>query len=298
MALEQAGERTPGATMFVTLEPCAHRGKTPPCTTALIEAGISRVVVGAVDPDPRVAGKGIEELEAAGIEVEVGLLAAEVHALDPGYFRHRSTGQPAVTLKSAATLDGQVAADDGTSQWITSESARQDGHALRAAADAVMVGAGTLLADDPRLTIRLDGYVGPQPVPVIVAGSRGLPPDAAALSGKALIYSTEPMDLPAEVVVVPAGGRGVDLEAVLRDLAARGHFDVLVEGGPTLNAQLLKLGLVQRGVLYLAGLVAGGIGLGVFREAFPTLGSARKATIVSVATIGPDLRIDYELGDG
>ena len=149
VALEQAGERTPGATMFVTLEPCAHRGKTPPCTTALIEAGISRVVVGAVDPDPRVAGKGIEELEAAGIEVEVGLLAAEVHALDPGYFRHRSTGQPAVTLKSAATLDGQVAADDGTSQWITSESTRQDGHALRAAADAVMVGAGTLLADDP-----------------------------------------------------------------------------------------------------------------------------------------------------
>ena len=157
-ALAEAGQAARGGTLIVTLEPCNHHGRTPPCTEAILDAGVARVVIGAIDPDTRVAGGGVERLREAGIEVTLGLLADEVEQMDPAYFHHRRTGRPRVTLKAAMTLDGQVAARDGSSQWITSPEAREDGHRLRAEADAVMVGAGTVLADDPELTVRLPGY--------------------------------------------------------------------------------------------------------------------------------------------
>src|SRR5690606_1152000 len=178
-ALADLGGPAPeGATMVVTLEPCDHHGRTPPCTRAILEAGIGRVVVGIVDPDPRVGGGGIQHLQEAGVEVEVGLLGSEVAAAAPGYFHHRRHGRPRITLKTAVTLDGQTAAADGTSQWITGPEARRDAHLLRSRADAVMIGAGTLRADNPSLTVRLEGYDGPQPRPVVVAGSEPLPPGA------------------------------------------------------------------------------------------------------------------------
>lgn len=163
-----------GATMYVTLEPCAHHGRTPPCVDAIVAAGVARVVIGEVDPDGQVSGRGIAELEEAGVEVVMSAMPGLYATLDPAYVHHRTTGRARITLKAAVTLDGQLAAADGTSQWITGTEARGHGHALRAAADAVIIGAGTLIADDPRLDVRLDSFTGRQPRPVVVAGRRPL----------------------------------------------------------------------------------------------------------------------------
>ncbi len=295
-ALAQAGKRARGGTLIVTLEPCDHHGRTPPCTDAVIESGVVRVVIGAGDPDPVVDGKGAARLHAAGVEVVEGVLADEVEAADPSYFHHRRTGRPLVTLKSAMTLDGQVAAADGTSQWITGAEARADGHELRAASDGVLVGAGTVIADDPRLTVRLTGYSGPQPLPVVIAGNRPLPADAAVFARKALVYAPAPMDLPAEVTVVP-GEDGADLTAVLADLGGRGFVDVLVEGGPTIARSLLDAGLIDRAVTYLGAMVGGGAGRTLFAGSFPSLRSARPARIADVRWVGDDLRIEFTIGD-
>ncbi len=293
VALDRAGAAARGSTVVVTLEPCTHVGHTPPCTDALIEAGVSRVVVGAIDPDPRVAGGGVRRLREAGIEVIDGVLADECEALDPAYFHHRRTGRPRVTLKAAATLDGQVAALDGTSQWITSPEARADAHRLRAEADAVLIGAGTLLADDPRLTVRLPGYTGPQPVPVVVAGRRPLPPGARLWERPALIVATDLRD-EAETVVVPPGPDGrPDLGVALRALGERGLLDILVEGGPTLARSLWDRRLVDRGVFYLGATVAGGGGRPIFDGGFDTLAAARTVQIDQVRRLGPDLRVEW-----
>jgi len=279
LALAEAGSRSRGGTIYVTLEPCAHHGRTPPCVDAILAAEVSKVIVACVDPDERVAGRGIEQLREAGVDVVVGVLEEEARQLDPGYFHHRETGLPWVTLKAAATLDGQVAAADGTSKWITSEATRQDAHTLRASADAVMVGAGTVRIDDPLLTVRTPGYEGPQPVPVIIGGTSPLPSDAR-------IWSRDP------VVLYPASsGELVDLRAGLSDLATRGFLDVLVEGGPTLAASLLSEGLVNRLVLYLAPSVAGGIGRGIFNDVFRTLADVHPARIVSVDQVGGAIKI-------
>ncbi len=296
LAVGLAGEGARHGTVVVTLEPCVHQGRTPPCTRVLIEAGVARVVVGAVDPDARVSGRGIAALRDAGIEVEAGVLADHIEAGDPGYFHHRRTGRPRVTWKAALTLDGQAAADDGTSQWITSPQAREDAHRLRAAADAVLVGAGTVLADDPRLSVRLPGYDGLQPPAVVVAGRRPLPPDAAIFARKTIVYSPLPIEVPAEVVVLPGNG-GVDLAGMLSDLAERGHLDLLLEGGPTLAAALLKRRLVDRGVFYYGPLVAGGQGRGALTGAFVTLGDARPVSFADFRAVGPDLRVEFTLGE-
>ncbi len=293
-AVRLAGERARGGTVVVTLEPCDHHGRTGPCTEALLEAGVARVVVGAEDPDPRVRGRGIRRLRDAGIAVLTGVLAGNVEALDPGYFHHRRTGRPRVTLKWAATLDGQTAAADGTSQWITSPEARADAHRLRAAADVVMVGAGTVLVDDPRLDVRLDGWDGAQPRPVVVAGRRPLPHDARIFARKTLVYATEPLALPAEVVVVPPRTGGADLAAVLGDLGERGMLDVLVEGGPALAGALWRAGLVDHAVLYLGAKVGGGMGRPAFTAPFETLADARPVEVTGIAKVGPDVRIELE----
>ena len=294
IALEQAGGRAAGGTLVVSLEPCHHTGRTPPCTEAVLVSGVARVLVGVEDPDPRVAGRGIARLRSAGLDVAVGIAAAEAEALDPGYFKHRRTGRPLVTLKAALTLDGWAAAADGTSQWITAEEARADGHRLRAEADAVVVGAGTVRADDPALTVRLPGYSGRQPRPVVVVGRGPLPGWARLWERAPLVLAPGPADYPGEVVVVP-GPDGVDLAAGLAVLGERGLLDVLVEGGPTLAGSLLRAGLVNRGVFYLGARLGGGVGTPVLGGAFNTLADARRVHIESVAAVGPDARIEFTL---
>ena len=295
-ALHAAGAKAQGGTLFVTLEPCTHHGRTPPCTETIIDAGIAKVVYGALDPDVRVSGSGVEALLAAGVSVEEAAPGTDATQIDPGYFHHRRTARPRVTLKLAATLDGQTAAADGTSQWITSEAARVDSHALRAASDAVMVGAGTLRADDPALDARMDGYRGPQPRPVIVGGRQPLPATARVYEREPLIYSPQRLTSPPagaelEVMWHPAG---VDLEAMIKDLGARGMLDLLVEGGATLARSMLDAGLVDHIVLYLGGSLAGGVGRPMFGGIFRTLEQSHAVSILSTAPIGPDLRIDIE----
>jgi diaminohydroxyphosphoribosylaminopyrimidine deaminase/5-amino-6-(5-phosphoribosylamino)uracil reductase len=296
VALRRAGAQARGATAYVTLEPCSHQGRTPPCTDALIAAGVARVVVGAGDPDPRVSGSGLDLLARTGVEVTSGVLADEVEAMDPGYFHHRRTGRPLVTLKLATTLDGQTAAADGTSRWITSEEARRDGHRLRSESDVVIVGAGTVIADDPRLDVRLDGYRGRHPRPVVVSGRRPLPPRAVVLSRDPIVYTPAPLGLEVEQVTIAGAGR-VDLGELIGDLGRRGYVTALVEGGATLAADLVRRGLVDRFVLYLAGKLALGVGLPAFPGVFATISQAVPITIESVCSIGPDIRVEAKAGE-
>lgn len=297
LALQAAGSRAAGGTMYVTLEPCSHHGRTPPCVDAVIGAGIRHVVVAIGDPDGRVSGTGIAALERAGIEVTADVDPAAGEQLDPGYFHHRRTGRPLVTLKLAATLDGQAAAADGTSQWITGEPARHAAHGLRARSDAVVVGAGTLRTDDPTLDVRIAGYSGRQPRPVIIAGSAPLPSAAQVYARDPLIYRHALMgDEPPSADVVVVGDAGtVDLIAAFKDLGTRGFLDVMVEGGPRLAAGLVAAQLVDRIVVYFGAKLAGGTGFPVFDGAWRTLDDAVDLEIESVATVGGDIVVTAEV---
>lgn len=278
VALSAAGDRARGGTVVVTLEPCIHQGRTPPCVDALLAAGIARVVVSALDPDSRVQGKGIDRLRGAGLEVLTNVGPGEL--IDPAYFHHRRTGLPFVTLKLAATLDGQVAAADGTSQWITGPEARTDAHRIRAENDAVMVGAGTVIADDPLLDVRLPDHDGFQPRPVIVVGQRSLPSDAR-------IWARNPL------IIEQTSG---ELTDVLRLVAREGLLALLVEGGPRLARSLWAGNLVNRGVFYFGAMVAGGFGRSLFDGVWSTLENARPVTLDSVTRLGDDLRVDFTPG--
>lgn len=292
VALQAAGDRARGATLWVTLEPCNHTGLTPPCTSAILAAGVTRVVVGAVDPDLRVGGAGIARLEDAGVAVEMGSGAGE--QVDPAYFHHRRTGRPLVTLKMAATLDGQTAAADGTSRWITSEEARADAHRVRIDSDAVVIGAGTLRADDPLLDARVPGYDGPQPRPVIIAGTQPLPTAAKIWQRHPLVVSTTAIDGIEDVVVVDESEGGFpDLGSTMTALAGRGYLAVLVEGGAKLAASLFDAGLVDKGILYLGAVLATGTGRPIFDRPWPSLATARPISIERATQLGPDLRIDF-----
>jgi diaminohydroxyphosphoribosylaminopyrimidine deaminase/5-amino-6-(5-phosphoribosylamino)uracil reductase len=294
VALDAAGQAGRGSTVFVTLEPCNHTGRTRPCVKALIDAGVVRVVIGERDPDQKVAGAGIAALIDAGLEVVVDGSAPGLPDLDPGYFHHRVTGRPRFTLKVAATLDGQVAADDGTSKWITGEEARIDGHRLRAESDAVLVGAGTIFADDPHLDVRLPGYAGRQPRPLVVAGQRMLPPGARVMKRDALVVATSPGTQPGDELIVDSGPDGrPDLRDMARSLGGIGLVDVMVEGGPRLAAGLWKADLVDRGVWYVGAKVAGGLGRNAFSAEFRTLSKARRVEIVDVRKVGNDLRVEF-----
>ncbi len=276
VALRAAGDHARSGTLYVTLEPCAHQGLTPPCTGAIVTSGVRRVVVGLQDPDPRVAGRGIDALRTAGIEVEVGVGADRVAEQLSGYLRHRRTGRPGVTLKLASTLDGFIAAADGSSRWISGEAARLDAHRLRARSDAVLVGAGTVRIDDPSLTVRLplgDPYfraAGDQPRRVVLGR---VPEDAA---------------------VHPALELQGDLGDVLDELGRRGILELLVEGGPTVAHAFHRQGLVDRYVLYLApALVGGGDGRPLFDGAgAPSVGKLWRGRLQSVTSLGGDLRVD------
>src|SRR6266496_2178376 len=298
-----------GATCYVTLEPCGHHGRTPPCAPALIAAGVARVVAAIEDPDPNVRGKGFAQLRAAGVQVEVGVGAAAAEAQNAAFLLHRRQGRPRVTLKAAASLDGKVAAPDGTSQWITGEAARADAHRLRAEADAVAVGAGTALADDPRLTVRLPGWSGRQPLRVLVdatgrTGARRhlfdrLAPTLVATTSAARSSSLQAWAAAgAEVLVCPdtpaaTGEAGVDLAWLAKALGERGVLELLVEGGPRLHASFWASRLVDRLVWYLAPLVIGGDGApGLLPAAGArTLTAARAVRVETVDRLGPDLRI-------
>ncbi|MBM3587927.1 MAG: bifunctional diaminohydroxyphosphoribosylaminopyrimidine deaminase/5-amino-6-(5-phosphoribosylamino)uracil reductase RibD [Alphaproteobacteria bacterium] len=273
-ALRRAGDAARGATTYVTLEPCSHHGRTPPCCEALAEAGITRVVMAMRDPDPRVNGRGLAMLRGAGITVEEGLLEAEARALNAGFFRRIQAGMPLVTLKLASTLDGRIATATGESRWITGKAARREVHALRARHDAILVGSGTVLADDPDLTCRIPGM---ERVPMlrVVADARLRTPPAARLVQGAqvapVLIITAPGHAPAaqapfmaagaDIVTVPAhAGGGLDLPSLLRALGRRGVTRVLAEGGAGLAAALLRQGLVDRLVWFHAPAVMGGDG--------------------------------------
>jgi diaminohydroxyphosphoribosylaminopyrimidine deaminase / 5-amino-6-(5-phosphoribosylamino)uracil reductase len=274
-ALSRAGLRALGATVYVSLEPCAHYGRTPPCTMALIHAGVRRVVAATLCPDPRVDGKGIAQLRQAGIEVDLGLRGAEAEALNAGFFLKERARRPLVTLKLATSLDGRIATRSGQSLWITGEAARARGHLLRATHDALMIGSGTALADDPSLTCRLPGLEARSPVRVVLDGRLRLPATSrlAATAGAVAtwLFTRRPAGPPAraealaaqgvELIEVGAAGcEGLDLEEVLAALAARGITRLLVEGGATLAASLLRRRLVDRLAWFQAPLIIGGDG--------------------------------------
>ncbi len=277
-ALARAGAKARGATAYVTLEPCAHVGRTPPCTDALIEAGISRVVVACRDPDPRVDGRGMDKLVAAGVAVETGLCADEAEEGLNGFLTRVRHGRPAVTLKLATTLDGRIATRSGESRWITGEAARRAAHMLRARHDAILVGAGTARRDDPRLTCRLPGLEGRSPVRVVAEGREPVPATHSLIAEAARIPTwamvAEPLaaergetyrDSGVEIEAVAADGAGgVDLAAALGAVARRGITSVLVEGGGRIAAALLRAGLVDRLVWYRSGLAIGADGTPAF----------------------------------
>lgn len=274
-ALRQAGEAARGATAYVTLEPCSHHGRTAPCAEALIEAGIGRVVVALTDPDPRVSGRGIARLRAAGIPVTENVLAAGAREVNEGFLRRVVDGRPMVTLKLATTLDGMIAAFGGDSQWITGEEARRYGHLLRARHDAVLTGIGTVLADDPVLNCRIEGLGHVSPVRIVLDSSLRTPLDSQLVRGARELplwlvttdtaarahgrrFEAAGVDVLA-VEVNPDGG--IDMRAVLATLASRGITRVLAESGRAVAGSLLRGDLVDRIAWFRAPAVMGGDGL-------------------------------------
>ncbi|WP_035384888.1 bifunctional diaminohydroxyphosphoribosylaminopyrimidine deaminase/5-amino-6-(5-phosphoribosylamino)uracil reductase RibD [Ferriphaselus sp. R-1] len=311
LALLAAGERACGATAYVTLEPCSHFGRTPPCADALISAGITRVVVAMQDPNPLVSGNGIAKLRAAGIAVECGLMEAAARELNLGFVSRMTRGLPWVRSKIAASLDGRTALANGVSQWITGPEARQDVQRWRALSCAVLTGIGTVLADDPQLNVR-DSDRSRQPLRVVLDSQLRTPPSARILrsspaGGKAgvLIYTvTEDAArisaleaAGAQVAVLPAIGRQVDLLAMLRDLAQRGINEVLVEAGATLNGALLRGGCVDELILYLAPQLLGDAARGLAALGELTALDQR-VTLVwrDVRQVGGDLRLVARVG--
>lgn len=270
MALAQAGVAARGATVYVSLEPCAHHGKTPPCADALVKSGVARVVMTMEDPDPRVSGKGAARLRDAGIAVDVGIMAAEAEDVNCGFLLRQRAGRPWLTLKLAASVDGRIATVTGESQWITCPPARAFAHMLRATHDAVLVGSGTLRADDPALTVRLPGMAERTPVR-IVADTHLAMSDQSQLAQSAAAspvwlchkHGADTAALPHGVASIPvalAGGGGVDLNEMMAALGARGLTRVFCEGGGGLAAGLLRAGLVDELMVMSAGVAIGADG--------------------------------------
>jgi diaminohydroxyphosphoribosylaminopyrimidine deaminase/5-amino-6-(5-phosphoribosylamino)uracil reductase len=310
-ALAVAGEHARGATAYVSLEPCCHHGRTPPCTEALIEAGVARVVVAMQDPNPLMAGKGLERLELAGVQVEHGLLESEAQALNPGFVKRMRTGLPYVRCKMAMSLDGRTAMASGESQWITSDAARRDVHRLRARSSAIITGIETVLADDPSLNVRLDmadlpevraAADMPQPLRVVLDSTLRMPPQSAMLDlpGEILVVCTRDNEAArsrleqrgAKVVTMQDDEGRVDLQAVLEYLGAQEINEVLLEAGPTLAGSALQKGLVDELRIYMAPHLMGHEGSGLF--SLPGLEKMQDRValdIQDVRPVGKDWRI-------
>jgi len=303
MALRDAAERgvnVRGATAYVTLEPCAHQGRTGPCCDALVAAGVARVVASLEDPNPLVAGQGLARLRAAGLQVEVGLGAEEARELNIGFFKRMTTGLPWVRLKVAASLDGQTALLNGISQWITSAPAREDGHAWRARACAVLTGIGTVLEDDPRMDVRAVPTPR-QPTLVVVDSRLETPLDANLFLAERPVWIYGAFDSggrqqaleaqKAHVTLCPGEQQKVDLQGMLRDLGQRGLNEIHLESGHKLNGSFLREGLVDEVLLYMAPLLIGqGRGLSNLGP-LEALGQAIPLTWQEVTPVGPDLRL-------
>ncbi len=309
-ALRAAGDRARGATAYVTLEPCAHQGRTPPCTEALIEAGVTRVVVALEDPDPNVSGRGIAQLREQGITVDVGIGADNARLSLAPYLVHRRTGRSFCLLKTAMSVDGHIAAADGSSQWITGPEARADAHLVRAKSQAVVIGAGTALADRPTLTARdVDPPVERQPLRVLL-DARGRVPALGPLFdtdlAPTLVLTTAAasddatnawLAAGAKVLTLPqsANGTGVDLTATLETLAGLGVLQAMFEGGAQVAGALVEAGLVDRLLMYVAPMLLGTDALPAFATGGPpTMTSAQRWQLVDVARLGADVRLTYE----
>ncbi len=308
VALGDAGPAARGATLYTSLEPCSHHGRTPPCADAIVAAGVARVVSALRDPNPIVDGRGFARLERAGVEVRSGPMAEEAALQNKAFLKHVRTGLPYVVWKSAASLDGKVAARDGSSRWITGEPARLDVHRLRAWSDAIVVGAGTALADDPSLTIRLPGYVG-RPALRVLVDARGRVPATGDLfddEAPTLVATTDraPRERRdewaasgADVVELEHEGDGVSLGELAAHLGKRDVQGVLLEGGPTLAWAAVEAGIVDEVVVYLAPRLVGGV------EAPGVLGGRGVAPIArawplrfrAFDRIGEDLRVEADV---
>ena len=299
-ALRQAGERARGATAYVSLEPCSHHGRTPPCANALIDAGVARVVAAMTDPNPQVAGQGIQLLTLAGIRAEVGLMADAARELNIGFVARMTRGRPWLRLKTASSLDGKTALENGTSKWLTGPAARQDVQRWRARACAILTGSGTVLADDPEMNVRLAG-ASRQPLRVVVDSALRTPPSARILAGGGVLVACADIDperaaalaaTGAEVIRLPGPDGRVDLAALMAELARRGVNELHVEAGATLNGALLAAGLVDEWVAYMAPLVIGHQARGLFD--LPTLtdmAGRRGFDLRDIALVGGDLRL-------
>lgn len=319
LALQAAGEQARGATAYVTLEPHSYHGKTPPCTDALIRAGVRRVVIGVLDANPKVSGDGVRQLQTAGIQVDVGLLADEVRELNLGFEKRMVTGRPRVIVKSAISLDGRIALANGQSKWITGEAARADVQRLRARMSAVLTGIDTVLLDDPRLNVRDPSVdmLGRQPLRVVLDSKLRMPPTAAMLGlpGETLIFtSAAAIEAPAatassatksasaadelrragaEIVVADMDPFGrIDLDFVLQELGRRMCNDVLVEAGPTLVGRILQLGLADEIVAYVAPVLLGPEARAMAKlPPLEALDQAQRYTMHAVDRVGDDARL-------
>ena len=300
-ALAMAGNRAAGATAYVTLEPCSHQGRTGPCTRALLEAGVIEIVSAAEDPSAHASGRGLETLREAGVQVRSGLMRSESDALNAGFVSRIRRGRPYLRLKIAASLDGATAMRDGRSRWITGEAARADVQKLRAMSGVVLTGAGTVVADDPSLTVRALAEKGSQPLRAIVDSALRISPGAKLLSlpGETVVFCTDDRNRPrleqagARVLRVPAGPGGVDLPSVLETLAREYHAnDVLAEAGAALAGRLLASGLADELVIYQAPHIMGSETRGMFETPrWRALGDGPRLAIVDVRRIGEDTRI-------
>lgn len=299
-ALQAAGEAARGATAYVTLEPCSHHGRTPPCCEALIAGGVSRVVAAMQDPNPQVSGEGLTRLRNAGIDVACGLLEREAQELNIGFVARMTRGRPWLRMKLAASLDGKTALENGASQWITGQAARQDGHRWRARACAILSGIGTVRDDDPQLNVR-GVETARQPLKVVVDSRLELPLEAKVLRNGGVLVAAALDDAAkiaalrergADVVLLPDAGGKVDLAALLTELGRRGINEVHAEAGFKLNGSLLGAGLVDELLLYLAPCLLGDAARGMFNlPALASLEGKRSLAMRDARLVGGDLRL-------
>lgn len=313
VALREAGARAKGATVYVSLEPCCHQGHTPPCTDALINAQVSRVVAATMDPNPAVSGQGLAVLQTTGIAVEIGLLETQARQLNPGFIRRMQQQRPYVRCKVAMSLDGRTAMANGESQWITGVDARADVHRLRARSSAILTGIGTVLNDDPSLNVRFAGEaageeVVRQPLRVILDSHLRMPSNARMLSlpGHTLIFTcnnheptiTELAQAGAEVAIVPAENGFIGLPTVMQHLAERQINEVLLESGSTLSGAMLRAGLIDEFIIYMAPILMGSDARGLFSlPGLRSMDQRIQLAIRDVRQVGTDLRITAGLAE-